>query len=212
VDGHIFSGLPFSWCSRYGHVNYPACRGVTGRLIRPGANENHPGGGISQGRPPARACSPLPGNHSPGRSSRKLRRRVHGPGSLRRRARGHVCRVSRRSGREQSYFPAHSALGPGRFRARAGPDCGPDGVDAAFMLFERGVGWLAGAVARVIWGAGRASVTVASPVPRLTIWMPRSCCMSCMNAATMSHGRADRTSGRGIIGYESSPGAQGHQR
>ena len=23
------------------------------------------------------------------------------------------------------------------------------------MLFERGIGWLAGAVARVIWGAGR---------------------------------------------------------
>jgi hypothetical protein len=92
------------------------------------------------------------------------------------------------------------------------PDCGPDGVDAAFMLLERGVGWLAGAAARAIWGAGRASVTVASPVPRLTTWMPRSCCKSCMNAATMSYGRADRTSRRGISGYGSSPGAQGHQR
>ena len=69
-----------------------------------------------------------------------------------------------------------SGVGPGGSALGAGPDYGPDGVDAAFMLFERGVGWLAGAVARVIWGAGRASVTVASPVPRLTAWMPRSCC------------------------------------
>jgi hypothetical protein len=124
-------------------------------------------------------------------------------------------------GSGQSYFPAHSApgpdgsalgAGPDGSALGAGPDDGPDGVDAAFMLFERDVGWLAGAVARAIRGAGRASVTVASPVPRLTAWMPRSCRKSCMKAATMSYGQAGRTRRRGISGHASASGAQGHQR
>jgi hypothetical protein len=115
-----------------------------------------------------------------------------------------------RAGADRGRFRAGADRG--RFRAGGRPDYGPNGVDAAFMLFERGVGWLAGAVARVIWGAGRASVTVASPVPRLTMWMPRSFCKSCMNEASTSYGRVARTSRRGISSYGSSSGAQGHQR
>jgi hypothetical protein len=47
--GIICLGLPFSWCSRYGRVNYPACtRGFSGRSIRPEVNENRPGGAFSR--------------------------------------------------------------------------------------------------------------------------------------------------------------------
>jgi hypothetical protein len=103
-------------------------RGFTGRLIRPGANETAPVGN-SPGRPPESACSLLPGNHSPGQGSRKPRRRVYVPGSLRRLARGHVSRVSRRSEAGNRIFrrirrPGRTVprSGPGRTVPRSGPD------------------------------------------------------------------------------------------
>jgi len=87
-------------------------KGFTGRLIRPGANENRPVGTFP-GAAAGTCCSLLPGNHSPGQGSRKPQRRVHVPGWLRRLARGHVSMVSRRSegGNRIS----------GASRARAGP-------------------------------------------------------------------------------------------
>src|SRR6266487_454947 len=57
--GIICPGLPLSWCSRYGRVNYPACtRGFPGWSIRLEVNENRPGGtfpGAAAGQVPVRA-------------------------------------------------------------------------------------------------------------------------------------------------------------
>jgi hypothetical protein len=93
--GIICLGLPFSRCSRYGRVNYPArTRDFPVRSIRPEINENRPEG-LSPGRLRASACSRLPGSHSAGQGSRKPRRRIHVSGSLRRLARGHISMVSR---------------------------------------------------------------------------------------------------------------------
>ena len=92
----ICLGLPFSWCSRYGRVNCPACtKGFSGRSIRPEVNETALEE-LSLGWLRVTACSRLPGNHSVGQGSRKPRRRIHVSGPLRRLARGHVSMVSRR--------------------------------------------------------------------------------------------------------------------
>jgi hypothetical protein len=58
----------------------------------------------------------------------------------------------------------------------APPGPGSYGVDAAFMLLDRDVGELAGAVERRIGGAGIASAAVAPSVPE----------SNCMDAALMS--------------------------
>jgi hypothetical protein len=59
---------------------------------------------FSLGRLPASACSRLPGNHSAGQGSRKPRRRIHVPGSLRCLAYRHVSMVSRHRETGQLYF------------------------------------------------------------------------------------------------------------
>ena len=59
---------------------------------------------FSLGRLPASACSRLPGNHSAGQGSRKPRRRIHVPGSLRCLAYRHVSMVSRHRDTGQLYF------------------------------------------------------------------------------------------------------------
>ena len=103
---HVLWPAVFSWCSRYGRVNYPACtRGFSGRSIRLEENENRPAG-LFPGAAAASACSRLPGNHSAGQGSRKPRRRIHVPGSLRCLAYRHVSMVSRHRERGNCIFCA----------------------------------------------------------------------------------------------------------
>ena len=59
---------------------------------------------FSLGRLPVSACSRLPGDHSAGQGSRKPRRRIHVPGSLRCLAYRHVSMVSRHRETGQLYF------------------------------------------------------------------------------------------------------------
>ena len=113
-------------------------RGFTGRLIRPGANENRPAGTFPRAAA-GKCCSLLPGNHSPGQGSRKPRRRVHEPGSLRCLARGHVSMVSRRS-EGAIVFPVHPAPGAGPIdglRAWMPRSCRKSCMKAATMPYGR---------------------------------------------------------------------------
>ena len=112
-------GLPFSWCSRCGRVNYPACtRGFSGRSVRLEVNETAPWGLF----PGAAACKCLFAL-----TRRPLRRsgqpKAAAPDSCTRVA--SVPGVSScihgkpPPGNGQLYFPAHSA-GSGRRWLRGG--------------------------------------------------------------------------------------------
>jgi hypothetical protein len=119
-------GLPFSWCSRYGRVNYPACtRGFSGRSIRPEVNETAP-----EGRSPGAAA----GNCLLALTRQPLRR----PGQPKAAAPDSCIRAAPAPGERscihgkptpetgQLYFPCHSAVrcqapgeAPGYRRVRA---------------------------------------------------------------------------------------------
>jgi hypothetical protein len=224
----ICHGLPFVWCSGYGHVNYQACtRGFAGGLIRLRVNENRPVG-IFPGRLPASACSRLPGNHCPGQGSQKPRRRVHVPESLRRLARGHISRVGRPPRRGNRIFwriprpgarpgwvdvplvrlePDRCAIDLLGTRGRQGAEgswwrgCRPHAVGTQVSLAPR----------RGVAGAEADPVTLAPPVPKHTAWMSHSCSWSDMAGTSTPYQRSWTGRRAGFMGHGSTPGTQEHQ-